>query len=100
MPANPKYLTTSKWARFAKLSAGLAGGFLVSASFHIFLGNFFSKPTVVVTSYFSGFLLWSALMILAFLSKNGWKLWGIYILFSLLFIASGYYEKLNGIIFK
>jgi hypothetical protein len=33
---------------------------------------------------FSGFILWVALMIVAFLAKSGWKIWGIYLLITLL----------------
>jgi hypothetical protein len=34
---------------------------------------------------FSGFILWVVLMIVAFLAKNGWKIWGIYLLLTLIF---------------
>lgn len=91
MPPNPKYLTHSKWQRFAKISAGFLGGFLVTISFHVALGAWFSRPYVVITGYFSIFLLWAGLMILAFLSRNGWKLWGIYLLITLLFVAVDYF---------
>ncbi len=91
MPPNPKYLTRSKWQRFAKISAGFLGGFLVTISFHVALGAWFSRSYVVITGYFSIFLLWAGLMILAFLSRNGWKLWGIYLLITLLFVAVDYF---------
>lgn len=91
MPANPKYLTHSKWQRFAKISAGFLGGFMVSTSFHIALGIWFSPSYVVITGYFSLLLLWAGLMIVAFLSRNGWKLWGIYILITLLLAAVDHY---------
>ena len=89
MPANPKYLTQSKWQRFAKVSAAILGGFLVSASFHLmwaaWAGN--RKP-VLLTYSFTLFLMWCALMLLAFLFKNGYKCWAWYGGASLLFILS------------
>ena len=63
---------------------------MVTLSIHIALGAWFSPSYVVVTGYFSLFLIWAVLMILAFLSRNGWKLWGIYILITLLLAAVNY----------
>ena len=37
MPANKKYLTKSTSQRFAKISAGLDGGYMVTESRHIAL---------------------------------------------------------------
>jgi Ca2+/Na+ antiporter len=85
MPANPKYLTQSKGQRFLKISAAILGGYLVSVSLHLALAAWFDKATVIMTMSFSGFMLWVALMIVAFLAKNGWKIWGIYLLLTLVF---------------
>ncbi|MBF4492228.1 hypothetical protein IR010_06710 [Flavobacterium sp. MR2016-29] len=85
MPANPKYLTQSKWQRFAKITAAILGGYFVSVTFHLVLAAWFNRPDVLMTMAFTGFILWVALMIVAFLAKSGWKIWGIYILISLLF---------------
>lgn len=85
MPANPKYLTQSKWQRFAKITAAILGGYIVSVSFHLALASWFNKTNVVITMVFSGFILWVTLMIVAFLAKNGWKIWLIYLSLSLLF---------------
>ena len=85
MPANPKYLTQSKLQRFAKITAAILGGYFVSISFHLALAAWFNRANILMTMAFSGFILWVALMVVAFLAKNGWKIWGIYILITLFF---------------
>ncbi|WP_435137685.1 hypothetical protein [Formosa sp. A9] len=85
MPANKKYLTTSKTQRFAKITAAILGGYLVTASLHMALSFWLDHTTVIITSTFTGFILWASLMVVAFLAKNGWKIWGIYLAFTLLF---------------
>src|SRR5262245_25416038 len=79
MPANPKHLTRSPWQRFAKISAGILGGYMVSMSIHLALAAWFDHVTVIITGAFSGFILWVAFMLLAFLSRNGWRVWLLYI---------------------
>ncbi len=87
MPANPKYLTQSGWQRFAKISAAIAGGYLVSASFHLMWAAWADdRKSVLLTYSYTLFLMWCALMLLAFLFKNGWKCWAWYGGASLLFI--------------
>ncbi len=85
MPANPKYLTKSIWQRIAKITAAILGGYLVSVSFHLALASWISHVNVIITMAFSGFILWVVLMIVAFLAKSGWKIWGIYLLLTLIF---------------
>lgn len=85
MPANSKYLTQSIWQRIAKISAAILGGYLVSVSFHLALASWIDHVNVIITMAFSGFILWVVLMIVAFLAKNGWKIWGIYLLLTLIF---------------
>lgn len=85
MPANPKYLNPSFWPRFSKITAAILGGYFVSVSFHLALAAWFYRPEVLITTAFSGFILWVVLMVLAFLAKSGWKIWGIYILLTLVF---------------
>ncbi|MES2574191.1 MAG: hypothetical protein V4572_04570 [Bacteroidota bacterium] len=85
MPANPKYLTQSKTQRFAKITAAILGGYFVSVSFHLALAAWFDRATIIITMAFSGFILWVAMMVIAFLAKNGWKIWGIYLLLTLFF---------------
>lgn len=90
MPANPKYLTQSKWQRFAKITAAILGGYFVSVSFHLALASWFNRANIVITMAFTAFIVWVALMIVAFLAKNGWKIWLVYIGLSLLFLALMY----------
>ncbi|MEZ0129630.1 hypothetical protein AB9T88_07655 [Flavobacterium sp. LBUM151] len=85
MPANPKYLTQSKWQRFAKITAAILGGYFVSVTFHLALASWYNRASVLITMAFSGFILWVALMVVAFLAKSGWKIWGIYLLLTLAF---------------
>lgn len=96
MPANPKYLTSSTWQRFAKITAAILGGYLVSALCHTALASWLDRPKVIITSSFSAFMLWIVLMIWAFLSKNGWRIWGIYLLLALLLGLVTYLGKTNG----
>jgi len=85
MPANPKYLTQSPWQRFAKITAAILGGYFVSVTFHLAIAAWFNRANVLITMAYSGFILWVVLMIIAFLAKSGWKIWGLYILLSLCF---------------
>lgn len=82
MPANKKHLTKSPWQRFAKITAAILGGYLVTVTFHLALSSWFDKTVVLITMTFTGFMLWITLMILAFLVKNGWKVWAAYLLLS------------------
>lgn len=93
MPANPKYLAKSNWQRFAKISAGILGGYMVSMSLHLALASWLNHINVIVTLAFTGFILWAILMIFAFLAKNGWKIWAIYLLTTLLFSGLVYLGK-------
>lgn len=87
MPANPKYLTKSGWQRFAKISAGILGGYLVSTTLHLLLASLFSRVEVLITITYTGFILWVVLMILAFLAKNGWKVWALYLTISVVCVT-------------
>ncbi|MAM18364.1 MAG: hypothetical protein VX712_09330 [Bacteroidota bacterium] len=91
MPANPKYLTQSNWQRFAKITAGILGGYALSVTMHMVLALVFDPVKVLITSTYSIFILWATLMILAFLARNGWKILGIYLLISLVFCAMVYF---------
>lgn len=84
MPANKKYLS-SPFQRFLKISAGFVGGYMVMLSFHVMLTYLFDKKDVIITSAFTGYILWAILLLLAFLAKSGWKIWGYYLLISILF---------------
>ena len=85
MPANPKYLSKSKWESISKLLAGFIGGFAVVVSLHTLLGTLFDRSYIITTSYVSGLLIWSALLIVAFLPKRSWKIWLLYVAITILF---------------
>lgn len=94
MPANSKYLTQSKGQRFLKISAAILGGYMLSTAVHLALALWLDHTTVLITATFSGFILWSVLMVLAFLAKNGWKIWGIYLLLTAFFAVLIYLGKI------
>ena len=96
MPANKKYLTASPSQRLLKITAAIAGGYWVTTAFMLCLMHFCSKKEVLVTMKFMAYLIWVVLMILAFLAKSGWKIWGWYLLAGSLFFAPFIY----GMIFK
>ena len=95
MPANPKYLSKSIAQRISKISAAVLGGYLVSSTFHMALALWLPDHKIVlITSVFTLFILWMALMIIPFLAKNGWKVWGIYLLVTLLFSVAVHYGQI------
>lgn len=94
MPANSKYLSSPK-QRLLKVTAGILGGYLVTVTLHLALAYVFDHVTIIVTSSYTGFILWVILMILAFLVKNGWKIWAIYLTFSILFSIIIYFGKIH-----
>ncbi|MEM6804724.1 MAG: hypothetical protein AAF696_25225 [Bacteroidota bacterium] len=87
MPAKQKYLS-SPGQRFLKITAGLIGGFMITILFHNSIGSLMAnKGALIITSAFSSFIVWAFLLLFAFMAKNGWKIWGIYILIMLGFTA-------------
>lgn len=85
MPAQTKYLS-SRGQRALKITAAILGAYLVSASFHLMLGVMpFGREIVVVLSGISFFMVWGGLMVVGFLARNGWKLWGLYLVLTLIF---------------
>lgn len=94
MPANTKYLNKSPWQQFAKISAGIIGGYLIAALFHMCLSLLLPNPKeVLITSTITIFIVWCILLIVPFLFKNGWKAWLLYlltiiILFGVYYLAS------------
>lgn len=94
MPANKKHLTKSGWQRFAKISAGFLGGYLVTVSFFMALAYWIDHREVLLTLRFGGFILWAGLLVVAFLGKNGWKTWGIYLLLTAVFSLIIYFSKI------
>ena len=95
MPANQKYLTTSKWKRFAKITAGVFGGYAISASLHMLIALWFSyHKTVLITAVYSLFLVWMLFFILAFLFKSPCKIWAVYLVIIAVNCLAVYYGKL------
>jgi hypothetical protein len=90
MPANPKYLNAAFWPRFSKVSAAILGSFLVTLTFHQMLISWFDKPTMLITTAYTGFIVWVALMIVTFLAKSGWKMWALYLVLSIVFSGLTY----------
>ena len=67
MPANPKYLSSGP-DRAAKITAGLIGGYLLSAMFHYVLGLLVeNKAAVVATSVYTLYMLWMVFFIIPFI---------------------------------
>lgn len=93
MPANKKYLSSPK-QQFLKVTAAILGGYLVAITFHLALAFIFKPVNVIITSSFTVFIVWVALMVLAFLAKNGWKIWGLYLGLSLIFSIIIYVGKM------
>ncbi|RBW59325.1 hypothetical protein DS884_06190 [Tenacibaculum sp. E3R01] len=96
MPANTKYLTKSPSQQFAKVSAGVLGGYIISALLHMVLALWlpYSKE-IMVTSIFSTFIVWCTCLIIPFLFKNGWKAWALYLIISLLLYIAYYFGNQN-----
>ncbi|AWW32818.1 hypothetical protein DN752_23225 [Echinicola strongylocentroti] len=94
MPANKKHLTTSKSQRFAKITAGFLGGYAVTVSLFMAIAFWVDHINVLSSLRFGGFMLWATLFVVAFLFRNGWKVWGIYLLCTLVFSGLIYIGKI------
>ncbi|AUC84607.1 hypothetical protein CW731_04505 [Polaribacter sp. ALD11] len=92
MPANKKHLSTPL-QRFAKITAGFIGGYILTQLFHMVLVVWWNPQNSIYTIRYAGFILWVTLLIVAFLAKNGWKIWGVYILIAIIFIAFIYTKQ-------
>ena len=81
MPANRKYLTTSPWHKGAKIVSGILGGYIITALLHMIAALVlpFHKE-ILISSIFTMFIIWGALLIIPFLFKNGFKSLLLYIL--------------------
>lgn len=77
MPANKKYLMTSRWSRASKLIASILGAYLASISFHLTLTLFLDRVAVLGTSIFTSFLLWVGFMLLIYKARKPWIAWCI-----------------------
>ena len=93
MPAKNEYLTTPG-QRALKITAGLIGGYFLSVAIQMVLSVLIPNRTaVILTGAFSVFMLWVAFMVLAFLARNGWIIWGIYLVSTLVCAAIIYFLK-------
>jgi hypothetical protein len=92
MPAKKKYLTKSGWLRTSKILAGAVGGYTVMFSLHLLLCRVFSREDVIVTSFFTGYILWAFLLLWAFVARNVWIVWltyaGLTLVFSLPYLIA------------
>lgn len=70
MPANSKYLTTSRAQRFVRLLTGFVGGYAITTLVHLLAASYLSKSIVLITFTFSGFILWAVLFITAYIPKK------------------------------
>lgn len=87
MPANKKHLS-SPGQRFLKITAGILGGLMVTILFHNAVGSLLThKSGLIATTAYTSFVLWAILLTVAFLIKNGWKTWGLYLLLTIIFVG-------------
>ncbi|VXD17492.1 hypothetical protein [Marinoscillum sp. 108] len=93
MPAHKKHLTKSFHQRFAKITAGFLGGYAVTVSLFMALSLWWDRAGVMVTLIFGGFILWAGLMIVAFLFRNGWLAWLLYLVLATVFSAVFYFNQ-------
>ena len=93
MPANKKYLSNPK-QRVLKITAGILGGLIVTILFHnAFASLLEDKGWLIITSAYSSFLVWIFLLVMAFMAKSGWKIWGIYLSLIIVFGITIYFNK-------
>ena len=93
MPANKKYLSSPK-QRVLKITAGILGGLIVTILFHnAFASLLGDKGWLIITSAYSSFLVWAFLLVMAFMAKSGWKIWGIYLSLIIVFGITIYFNK-------
>ncbi|WP_299839471.1 hypothetical protein [uncultured Tenacibaculum sp.] len=97
MPANRKYLTVSPWHKASKLIAGILGGYCISALLHMIIALVFPfHKEILITSIFTMFIVWGALLIIPFLFKNGFKALLIYVvIIVILFVVYTFVNKEN-----
>ncbi|MBL3658454.1 hypothetical protein [Fulvivirga sediminis] len=93
MPANKKYLNPSFHQRFAKITAGFIGGFLITSLLFLIFALLTDHVAILITLKFAGFIVWCTLMILPFLFENGWKAWAFYFIALLVLGATFYFLK-------
>ncbi|MGK6352403.1 hypothetical protein [Parapedobacter sp. DT-150] len=91
MPAKTKYLS-SPGQRVLKITAGLLGGYFLAVAIHLALALIPGiGAALLISGSFSVFFLWVIFIVLAFLARNGWKVWGIYLLLSTVLVMAAHY---------
>jgi len=75
MPANKKYLIKSGWAKASKVIAAILGGFVASMGLHLALTFWVDRPTVLITSTYSVFVVWILLMLWVYAAKTATRSW-------------------------
>lgn len=66
------------------------GSYLVTVSFYQMLVAWFDTEDMLITMAYTGFLVWVALMIVTFIARSGWKMWGLYLLLTGFFALMTY----------
>lgn len=87
MPANKKYLTRTPLERFLTITAGFAGGYMVTESLHMALAVWLDTGSMLITLRYAGFIVWAGLFIVALISRKAWKIWLLYLFLTALFAA-------------
>ena len=83
MPAKQQYLS-GFWKRLSKVTAAIFASYVATMLLHsAILKNLTNQVPMLLTSAYSGFIVWIAFMILAFYIKKAWHVWGLYTLISL-----------------
>ncbi|MEM1339579.1 MAG: hypothetical protein AAF717_18450 [Bacteroidota bacterium] len=83
MPANKKYLATSRWTRTSKFLAAFLGGFIVLIFLVMALSSWLNPKVVVITAIYAGFIVWIFLMLLVYWIKKAWVSWLIFAVITL-----------------
>ncbi|MEM9721900.1 MAG: hypothetical protein AAGA10_21725 [Bacteroidota bacterium] len=77
MPAKAKYLSNG-WVRFSKFMAAFFGAYLATMLSHMAIAKNVPNDTpVLLTSIYSGFIVWVGFMIMVYLIKKAWISWAI-----------------------
>ena len=77
MPAKSKYLSGG-WKRFSKVTAAILGAYVATMLLHVALAkNVIDDTPIVLTTAYSAFLMWVALMVIIFFIKKAWHGWSV-----------------------
>jgi len=91
MPANSKYLTTSPLQRILRISAGVIGGYIITALIHMVSALLLPwHKEVLALSIVIYFPIWAIFLFIPFFRKNGLTTW-LYYLIIILLLYTIYY---------